>query len=173
VIRLSSPPGGGGFRRLLRAAPARCSVWGWPGAQGCAPLHEKRTALNPDERSLAVGVKVPRTFSLLLDGAAGLRSPLPAIRPHAGPGGAPLLILLAMISLLARPRQASLSRPVPALVIRFSWPDGHQSSAEGLRRRRRLWGLRGHRWRRQPPHPNPRRFPWEGEGMVSKPPIGF
>jgi len=64
VIRLEQPSlGAEDFAELLRAAPGTMFRLGVAGAQGCAPLHNG--SFNPDERSLAVGVKV-LALSLLL-----------------------------------------------------------------------------------------------------------
>jgi len=70
-------PGGGDFAELLRALPARCSFLGWPELRG-GPVHNG--SFNPDERSLAVGVKVLRP-QLLLWMERRVEIPLPAFVP--------------------------------------------------------------------------------------------
>ncbi|APD48162.1 MULTISPECIES: DUF3188 domain-containing protein [Synechococcaceae] len=81
-----------------------------------------------------------------------MRSPLPAIRPLLALA-APLLILLAMISLLARHGSQRL-QAVPALVIGSGLMV--TSRLRRSRRRRRLVeALRGQPLASPPPHPNP------------------
>jgi amidohydrolase len=64
VLRLEQPSlGAEDFAELLSGAPGTMFRLGVAGPQGCAPLHNG--TFNPDEHSLAVGVKV-LTLSLLL-----------------------------------------------------------------------------------------------------------
>jgi len=85
----SSPSlGAGGFSpALLGRAPARCPSGGGRGYRDAPPAKRQ---LQSDERSHGGGVKVLALSLLLLDGAAGLRSPLPAIRLPCGPWRAPV-----------------------------------------------------------------------------------
>jgi len=64
VLRLEQPSlGAEDFAEFLRAAPGTMFRLGVAGEKGCAPLHNG--TFDPDERSLAVGVRV-LTLSLLL-----------------------------------------------------------------------------------------------------------
>jgi len=118
--RLEQPSlGGGGFRRTaFRAASARCFPSGGGRSSGMRPRHNG--SFNPDERLAWAWGEGLALSLLLMDGGGRFEIPLPADSSPAGPLAAPLLILLAMISLLAALTASASLRLFPPW-YRF-WP---------------------------------------------------